>query len=154
MIPQGRDYPLYCPSVVGRRWYIIRRYLAPDNARTIERVVMALGDQPRGTALLVVGDFNTDLGDTASNGRGTEIAAALTEAGVKDMTAKFLLRKRTWGRERRTWSMMREGRLIRSWSDYLLGNDGSLFRNMAVRDPRHNSDHYMVVGHLRSETAR
>ena len=25
---------------------------------------------------------------------------------------------------------------------------------MAVRDPRHNSDHYMVVRHLQSETAR
>ena len=54
----------------------------PDNAWTIERVVTALGDQPRGTALVVAGDFNTDLGETASDGRGTEIAAALTEAGV------------------------------------------------------------------------
>ena len=43
----------------GRRWYIIGCYLAPDDARTIERVVTALGDQPRGTALLVAGDFNT-----------------------------------------------------------------------------------------------
>ena len=50
--------------------------------------------------------------------------------------------------------MVREGRVIRSRTDYLLGTDRSLFRNVAVRDPRHNSDHYMVVGHLRSETAR
>ena len=62
----------------GRRWYIIGCYLAPDDARTIERVVTALGDQLRGTALLVAGDFNTDVGDTASDGRGAEIAAALT----------------------------------------------------------------------------
>ena len=39
----------------GRRWYIIGCYLAPDDDRTIERVVTALGDQPRGTALLVTG---------------------------------------------------------------------------------------------------
>ena len=71
------------------------------------------------------GDFNTDLGETASDRRGTEIVAALTEAGV-----------------------------IRSRTDYLLGTDRSLSRNVAVRDPRHNSDHYMVVGHLRSKTAR
>ena len=69
-----------------RRWYIIGCYIAPDDARTIERVVMALGDQPRGTALVVAGDFNTYLGETVSNGRGTDIAVALTEAGVEDMT--------------------------------------------------------------------
>ena len=85
-----------------RRWYIIGCYLAPNDARTIERVVTALGDQLRSTALVVAGDFNTDLGETASNGRGTEIAAALTEAGVEDMTAHFFPRKRRWGRERRT----------------------------------------------------
>ena len=91
----------------GRRWYIIGCYIAPDDARTIERVVTALGDQPRGTALLVAGDFNTDLGETASDRRGTKIAAALTEAGVKDMTAHFLPRKLPWGRERRTWCCYR-----------------------------------------------
>ena len=95
----------YGPNVIsfevatgGRRWYIIRCYLAPDDARTIERVVTALGDQPRGTTLVVAGDFNTDLGETASDGRGTEITAALTEAGVEDMTAHFLPRKRPWER--------------------------------------------------------
>ena len=44
--------------------------------------------------------------------------------------------------------------MIRSQTDYLLVTDGSLFRNVAVRDPKNNSDHYMVVGHLRSGTAR
>ena len=50
--------------------------------------------------------------------------------------------------------MLREGRVVRSWTDYLLGTDRSLFRNVSVRDPRHNTDHYMVVGHLRSAMAR
>ena len=35
-----------------------------------------------------------------------------------------------------------------------MGTDRSLFRNVAVRDPRHNSDHYMVVGQLRGGKAR
>ena len=105
-VEEVRDYG---PNVISfevvtvrRRWYIIGCYLAPKDARTIELVVTALGDQPRGTALVVAGDFNTDLGETASDRRGTEIAAALTEAGVEDMTAHFLPRKRRWGRERRT----------------------------------------------------
>ena len=50
--------------------------------------------------------------------------------------------------------MVREGKVIRSRTDYLLGTDRSLFRNVAVQDPRHNSDHYMVVGNLRGGTAR
>ena len=94
------------------------------------------------------------MGETASDGRGTEIAAALTEAGFEDMTAHFLPRKRRWGRELRMWIMVREGKVIRSRTDYLLGTDHSLFRNVAVRDPRHNSYHYMVVGQLRVGTAR
>ena len=49
--------------------------------------------------------------------------------------------------------MVREGRVVRSRTDYLLGTYRSLFRNVSVRDPRHNTDHYMVVGHLRSATA-
>ena len=44
---------------------------------------MALGDQLKVTALLVAGDLNTDLGDPENDRRGTEIAAAMTEAGVE-----------------------------------------------------------------------
>ena len=43
----------YGPNVISfkvvtrrRQWYIIGCYIAPDDARTIERVVTALGDQP------------------------------------------------------------------------------------------------------------
>ena len=39
----------------ARRWYIIRCYLAPDDAETIERVVIFLEDRPKGTALIVAG---------------------------------------------------------------------------------------------------
>ena len=65
-----------------RRWYIVGCYLAPDYAQTIERVVTALGDQPKGTALVVAGYLNTDLGEMDGDRRGAEISAALTEAGL------------------------------------------------------------------------
>ena len=87
----------YGPNVLSfevvtgrRRWYIIGCYIAPDDARTIERVITALGDQPQGTALIVAGDFNTYLGEMASNRRGTEIAAALTEEGVSSDKIRHL----------------------------------------------------------------
>ena len=78
----------YKPNVLSlevatgaRRWYIIRCYLAPDGTETIERVVTALGDRPEGTTLIVAGDLKTDLENSESNMRKTEIAAAMTEGG-------------------------------------------------------------------------
>ena len=95
----------YGPNVLSfevatgaRRWYIIGCYLAPDDAETIERVVTALGDQPKGNTLIVAGDLNTDLGDTENDRRESEIAVAMTEAGLEDMTAHFLPVKRNWVR--------------------------------------------------------
>ena len=70
------------------------------------------------------------------------------------MTAHLLPRRRRWGRERRMWSMVQEGKVARSRTDYLLGTDISLFSNVSVRDPQHNNDHFMVVGCLRSAPER
>ena len=80
----------------------------------------------------MAGDLNSDLGDKENDRRGSEIAAVMTEAGVEDMTAHFLPRKQKGGRERRTWSMVREVQVVRSQTDYLLGTDRSLFRNVSV----------------------
>ena len=41
--------------------------------------------------------------------------------------------------------MLQKGREVRSRTDYILGTDRHLFRNVAVRDPQHNSDRYMVL---------
>ena len=121
---------------------------------TIENVVAALKEQPRGTALLVVGDLNTTLLDLENDGRGTDIVAALTELGLEDMMAHFLPRQSRWVRERRTWIMVREGKLFRSRTDYILGTDLRIFWNVSVRDSRHNTDHYMLLGCLRSAPER
>ena len=60
----------YGPNVMSfelatgaRQWYIIGCYLAPDNTLRIERVIAALKDRPKGTALVVVWDLNTALED-------------------------------------------------------------------------------------------
>ena len=42
--------------------------------------------------------------------------------------------------------MIQEGREVRSRTDYILVTDRILFGNVSIRDPRHNSDHYMVLG--------
>ena len=60
---------------------IIGYYLAPDDTLTIERVVAVLRDIPKGIALVVAGDINTDLEDSENDWRGTAIATAMTAAG-------------------------------------------------------------------------
>ena len=70
------------------------------------------------------------------------------------MAAYFLPRQRRWGRERLTWSMVREGKVVRYRTDYILGTDRSLFWNVSVQDLRHNTNHYMVLGCLRSAPKR
>ena len=50
--------------------------------------------------------------------------------------------------------MIREGREVRSWTDYILGTDPHLFVNFSLRYHRHNSDHYMVMGFLHSAPLR
>ena len=66
------------------------------------------------------------------------------------MAQHFLPRERRWCRDRRTWGMLQRGREVRSRTDYILGTDCRLFGNVSIRDPRHNSDHYMVLGCLPS----
>ena len=50
--------------------------------------------------------------------------------------------------------MVRGGEAVRSKTDYILGTDRRLFMNVSVRDPRYNSDHYMVMGVLRGGTEK
>ena len=50
--------------------------------------------------------------------------------------------------------MVREEKVVRSQTDYLLRTDRSLFRNVSVQYPRHNTNHFMVVVCLRSAPAR
>ena len=50
--------------------------------------------------------------------------------------------------------MVREGKVVRSRMDYILGKDRRLFWNVSVQDPRHNTDHYMVLGCLHSAPKR
>ena len=134
----------------ARRWYIVGCYLAPDNTSTIERVVEALRSRPKGAELLVVGDLNANLAVPEGDRRAEDILETIATEGLEDMAQHFLPRERRWCRDRRTWGMLRNRREVRSRTDYILGTDRRLFRNVAVRDPRHNSDHYMVLGCLPS----
>ena len=52
-------------------------YLAPDDTSTIESVVAALKERPRGPKILVAGDFNVNLSYPEGDRKGEDIAAAI-----------------------------------------------------------------------------
>ena len=101
---------------------------------------------------MVTRDLNINLYDLEGYQREEEIVAALTAAGLEDMLAHFLLQRHL--RDGRTWRIVRVGREVWSRTDYIPGTDFCIFRNVAVRDPRHNLDHYLVLGCLRNSPLR
>ena len=118
-----------------RRWYIVGCYLAPNDTSTIERAVEALREQPKGADLLVAGDLNINIAAPEGDLREEDIATTIAKEGLEDMAPHFLPRQRRWCRDRRTWGMLRKGREVRSQTDYILGTDQRLFRDVSVRDP-------------------
>ena len=85
------------PNVVGFhlatgewQWYIVGFYLAPDDTLTIDGVIAALNERPRGDKLLVEGDLNINMEEPEGYCREEEIVAALITAGLEDMLAHFL----------------------------------------------------------------
>ena len=109
-----------------------------------------MAEKPRGADFIVAGDLNVELGKTGNMGRDKEIMAAVAPEGLEDMAwHHFLPRRWAWCQDRRTWSMRRQGRVVRSQTDYILGSDRQIFHNVAVQEPRHNFDHFMFVGSLR-----
>ena len=139
-----------CQLATGeRRWYIVGYDLAPRGGKTIRDVDPAMAEKPSGAELIVAGDLNVELGKTGIKGREEEITGAVASTGLEDMAGHHLFpRRRVWCRDWRTWSMRRHGRVVRSRTDDILGSDSQIFQNVAVRDPSHNSDHFMVVGSL------
>ena len=77
-------------ALSGWRWFILGCYLAQEDASPIEEFVMAISQWPWGAALLVVGDFNTNLALLEGWERDEEIAVDMEESGLEDMSGHFL----------------------------------------------------------------
>ena len=76
--------------VGGCRWNVVVCYLIQNNASTLERVVAAIGQHPRGTEILFTGDFNADLAVPDGKERDETIKAAMETEGLEDMAEHFL----------------------------------------------------------------
>ena len=70
------------------------------------------------------------------------------------MTDKFLPCKLPCTRYGQKWSILCHDQEVRSRMEYILGTDLRLLQNVDIRDPRHNTNHYMVLSCLRGMTLR
>ena len=131
-----------------RRGFIVGCYLAPDDASTIYDIVADIRKRPRGSELLVVGNFNNNMDAPEAWEWDKGIATALEEEVREDMIGNFLPRHKPWLKDGCTWAMHQGDRKVRSWTNYILGTDSCLFQNIAVRETRHNMDQYLVLGCL------
>ena len=105
------------PNVIGfqlatgaQQWCIVGCHLAPDETLTIERVVKALRERPKGADLLVAGDLNINFAAPEGDRREEDIAATFATEVLEDMAPHLLPRLRRWCQDRRTWGMLRKGR--------------------------------------------
>ena len=81
---QVKAFHLQMPDVMsfrlvsgGRWWFIVSCYLDPDDASTIENIVVAISQLPRGDVLLVAVYFNAELAASEGNCRREDIAALI-----------------------------------------------------------------------------
>ena len=86
----------------------------PRDASTLEIVVAEIGQRPRGTELLVAGNFNTDMELPDRLKRNELIAKAIATEGLEDMTKRFLPHKLPCTKDSRTWIMIRRGQEVGS----------------------------------------
>ena len=129
-------------------WYIIGCYLALGDSVTIRDVETAVKERLRRKELIVAGCLDTNLERTRRRDLDAEILEVVAMEGLEYILGHLLPQRFTWCKDRQTWAMVQQGREVRSRMDYILGYDRRIFRNVAVRYLRHNSDHFLVMGCL------
>ena len=84
-----------------------------------------------GAELIFVGDLNGDLERTGG--------VAVATMGIQDISAHYHPRLRAWNWYQTPCEVVKQGRLMRSLTAYILSSSRQIFQNVAVQDQRHNS---------------
>ena len=135
-----------CVVVSGsKRMPMIGVYLPPSTLDHLPDLEEAINRFPQQDPI-IMGDLNADIHDLSTN-RSQQVAAFLATFGLLDVLTHF--KQRRPHRHNQTWRQVREGQVLRSRCDYILGTDRRLFESVGIRDPRHySSDHLAVKARL------
>ena len=80
-----------------------------------------------GAELIFARDLNVDLQRTGG--------VAVATVGIEDISAHYLPQQREWNRYQTPCEVVKQGRLLRSLTEYILCSDRQIFQNVAVQDP-------------------
>ena len=95
---------------------------------------------------IFLGDLNMDL-NGARKPWGQQVADLLAEYSIIDLVLHFRHHRRFWNLK--TWSQVRQGTILRSIYDYILGTDRRHFELVGICDMRNFlSDHFALRSRL------
>ena len=106
---------------------------------------VAMKKWTRGTELIFAREFNVDLGRIEGQSQYKKIVGVISTADMEDLLGHLLLQRRKWCRDRRTWEMVQQVRVVRSWTDYILGSISLISRNVACQDHLSRSTSYVAL---------
>ena len=112
----------------------------------------ALRATPRGLELILMADLKERL-DEPLKKQEKDLAMALADRGLVNMTDYFLSSIQYWGAGGWTWIMQRDGRQVMGRGYYILSTDSGSFVNAGLQDKYHGTDHRLILAVLRVEGA-
>jgi hypothetical protein len=92
---------------------------------------------------ILLGDLNVDL-DRPSNSRADEILSMTVLLALEDVGDHYFHPRGRW-----TWSVPRNGRYVRSKTDYILAQEISDFTRWAIKIPRVHTDHRAIIAEMK-----
>ena len=110
-------------------------YLPPYTIDHLPDLEEALNHFP-GSYYIIVGGFKTNTG-RLQNPQSQQVAYLMASFGLFGLLGHF--RKRLQFRHMKTWWQFRQGKLLCSRCDYVLGLDRRLLGMVGIRDPRNFS---------------
>ena len=100
----GRNVASFLLTSGSRRWYIVGAYVPPNDVPAIRCIKQVLEEAPKGMEVILLGDLNVRLREKR-DAREDELATALEDSGMGDVTAYFMPRWRYRGMGDWTWRM-------------------------------------------------
>ena len=151
---QVESIRMHGPNVVSavlvtgfRRHPMIGAYIPPNDLTTLDFIDEAMERYKDSEDIILLGDLNADLSNPR-DGRSAQVSDQMATYGFDDMLRHFKQRGRYTSLA--TWRQRRHYGLVTARCDYVLARDRRMFTNVAIRQPRKDSDHNMIVATLRS----
>ena len=126
--------------------------MPPNNVPGVHCMEKALRVTPKGLEVILMSNINVRLGDPPYE-REEYLAMELVDRGLVNMTKHFMPKRRYRGAGRWIWSTHREGSYVTGRGYYILSTERCNFNNTGLREPRHGTDHRMILAVIQGEGA-